>query len=101
MNEIHIDDYGWTINITIKDENGSVKDLSSCIEASIIFTKPDNTSITREAEFVTDGSDGMIKYVVQDGDIDTVGTWQIQASTTFSSSVLRSNIEKFKVYRNL
>lgn len=102
MNEIHEDDYGWTLNLTVKDENGDAKDLSLCTRVNIVFSRPNNTgSISKEASFETDGSDGKIYYIVADGDIDVSGTWQLQVEAVFTNSVLRSNIQKFKVYRNI
>ena len=102
MNEIHESNYGWTANFTIKDQDGSPVDLSGSNSVQIVFTRPNNSgSFTRDATFTTDGVDGNIYYVDQENEIVETGTWQMQAVVTWSSSVLRSNIEKFKVLRNL
>jgi len=102
MNEIHENDYGWTIYITVKDQNDEPSDLSLVERVDISFFKSNNDGpIIREASFVNDGSDGQIYYTVQENDIDEPGTWQMQVIVTADSFVLRSNIVKFKVFRNL
>jgi len=102
MTEIHERDYGWRINITIKDQDGAIKDLSSCSSVQILLSRPNNSAtISKTASFVSDGSDGQIYYIFDYEDIDMSGTWQLQVQLNFPNAVLRSNIEKLKVYRNL
>lgn len=102
MQEIHVDDYGWTIYIDVKDQDENPSDLTLVESVQVSFFKSNNVGpVLRDASFVTDGSDGKIYYTVQDGDIDEPGTWQMQVVVTASSYVLRSNIVKFKVFRNL
>lgn len=102
MFEIHENDYGWTVYITVRDQDDCPSDLTLVDSVQIAFFKSNNVGpILRTAEFVNDGSDGEIFYTIQEGDIDEAGTWQMQVIVTASSFVLRSNIVKFKVYRNL
>ena len=62
VNEIHVGDIGTVFTLTIKD-GSSVIDLSGATTKQIILRKPDRvTSSTKTASFVTDGSDGKIKY---------------------------------------
>lgn len=99
--EIHIGDIGTIFQITIVDQNGVV-DLTNVDSKVIIFQRPDNGGgFQVQASLVTDGSDGLIKYVTQSGDLNQAGTWQIQGRITFGTDVFSTDIQKFKVYRNL
>jgi hypothetical protein len=100
MPEIHVGDIGTTFQITVNDQNGVV-DLSSVDHMYVIFGKPDNAVLTVTPVFVNDGRDGLIKYVTQAGDLDQIGTWQIQARVVFGADVFNTDIQRFKVLRNL
>ena len=98
--EIHVDDIGVNFNITVM--NGSVPlDVSNADNIYIIFQKPDGSDLTKSASIVNTGSDGNIRYTTVAGDLDQVGTWQIQAKVDFTISVFSTDIQKFKVYRNI
>lgn len=98
--EIHVDDIGVNFNITVM--NGSVPlDVSNADNIYIIFQKPDGSDLTKSASIVNTGSDGNIRYTTVAGDIDQIGTWQIQAKVDFTISVFSTDIQKFKVYRNI
>ena len=100
--EIHAGDIGVNFNITVM--NGAVPlDVSNADNIYIIFQKPDMgaSTITKTASLITDGKDGNIRYTTISGDLDEVGTWQIQAKVDFGASVFSTDIQKFKVYRNI
>ena len=98
--EIHYGDIGVNFNITVM--NGSVPlDVSNADNIYIILQKPDGSDLTKTASVVTDGTDGNIKYTTIAGDLDQIGTWQIQAKVDFTVSVFSTDIQKFKVYRNI
>lgn len=101
IGEIHQNDVGTIFLVTIKDENDAVVDVSTAITKNLIFKKPDGTIETRAASFVTDGTDGQIKYITVSGDLDTHGAWSLQAFVDFGSTEWYSDISKFKVYPNL
>ena len=98
--EIHVGDIGTVFRITIKD-GADIVDISNVDSKLVFFQKPDGTTLSRTATLYTDGLDGILQYVTQDGDLDQAGTWQIQAKIDFGTDVFYTNIEKFKVYRNL
>jgi hypothetical protein len=100
MAEIHVGDIGTTFQITVNDQNGPV-DLTSVDAMYVLFRKPDNAFLQVTPVFVNTGSDGLIKYVTQAGDLDQYGTWQIQARVVFGSDVFSTDIQRFKVLRNL
>lgn len=98
--EIHYGDIGVNFNITVMNGT-SVLDVSNADNIYIIFQKPDASDLTKTATLATDGTDGKIKYTTISGDLDQVGTWQIQAKVDFGASVFSTDIQKFKVYRNI
>jgi hypothetical protein len=98
--EIHVGDIGTIFRITIKDGD-SIVDVSNVDSKIIYLQKPSGTTLQKTATFYTNGTDGIIQYVVSDGDLDEAGTWQIQAKVDFGTDVFNTNIDKFKVLRNL
>lgn len=101
MSEIHLNDIGTAFRMTIYDESNNIVNVSGTTP-TILFTKPDKTILEKEATLYTDGTDGKIQYVSEDGDLDTIGQWQIQAFIYFTDTTqLYSNISTFRVHRNL
>jgi hypothetical protein len=98
---IHTGDIGTQFRVTVQDCNSTAIDLSTASSKSIIFKKPNGTSLTKSASFLTDGSDGIITYTSESDDLDTVGSWKIQAHVVFPSGEWRSEFKSFKVHRNL
>jgi hypothetical protein len=99
-NEIHVDDIGTKFMITIKDGD-DVVDISSALFVTLIFRKPDDEVIYRDASFSSDGTDGQVYYDIVDGDFDEAGYYKIQAKVTFPSGVFYTNIHTFQVHCNL
>jgi len=98
--EIHYGDIGVNFNITVMN-GSSPLNVSSADNIYIIFQKPDGSDLIKTASLITDGTDGNIRYTTVAGDLDQVGTWQIQAKVDFTISVFSTDIQKFKVYRNI
>jgi len=98
--EIHYGDIGVNFNITVMN-GAAVLNVSNANSISIIFQKPDGSDLIKTATLVTDGTDGNIRYTSVSGDLDQIGTWQIQAKVNFGASVFSTDIQKFKVYRNI
>lgn len=76
--DIFIGDYGIPLEVTIT-VNGAPHDISSATALGIDFKKPDGSAISRTPAFKTDGTDGVITYTFQAGDIDVAGKWSYQA----------------------
>lgn len=98
---IHIEDVGTVFRITLTLNCETPLDISAASAKSIVFNKPDDTILTKTAEFTTDGTDGKIEYISIVTDLDVTGTWKIQGKINLPSGAWSSNIGKFKVYANL
>lgn len=83
---IQEDNIGTSLRMLVQDEDGLV-DISSATLIQIILQKPDETSVTKTAVLVTDGTDGLMQYVTISGDLDQPGTWKIQGRVQFSPSL--------------
>jgi hypothetical protein len=92
-------DVGIVFEITIIDEAGAV-DISNSATRLMVFGKPVVGWFTRQAEFVTDGTDGKIQYKTIPGDLDKAGEWRLQAKIalptfvdTFYTEMARFTVE--------
>lgn len=92
---------GTAFRIEIKDQDDVVVDVSAATTIQIIFKKPGGDILTKTASFVTNGTDGMIQYVSQSGDLDTVGLWRHQGFVVQSGTEFWTDLAQFKVHRNL
>lgn len=71
---LHENDIGAVIEITI-NEDGSAKDISDASTKQIKFIKPNGSSVSKDASFSDDGSDGKVRYTTVDGDLVPSGVW--------------------------
>ena len=99
-NEIHVNDVGTLFTITIKDGD-SVVDISSATTRKIVIKKPSGTKLTYTTTFVSDGTDGKMKYNAVSGDLDETGTYKLQSYVIIGDGTFYTDITSFKVYRNL
>lgn len=98
--EIHVDDIGTNLVVTLSD-GGTAVNLSSATTKQIILLAPDGTKLTKTATFVTDGTDGKIKYATIAGDLTQEGEWKLQAHVTMLTGEWRSDVQTFDVHPNL
>jgi len=101
INEIHVGDIGLQFRVTIKDENGAVKDISYTTTRQFIFKKPDGTTVTKTALFLTDGEDGILYYNTVDGDLNLEGRWTLQVRLVGTGSDKKTDVARFRVHDNL
>ena len=100
QDEIHLGDIGTIFRLTIKDGD-DVIDISGASTKDIVFTNPSGTKTTQAGSFTNTGTDGQLQYASVSGDLDEVGTWEIQASIVISAGTFKSDIAIFEVHRNL
>ena len=99
-------DSNFQLNITIMEYNedtelDEVVDISSQTAMSLVFSKPDKTSVTKTPSLTTDGTDGKIYYQLVAADLDVSGIWRYQAFLTLDTGPIKSDIGSFRVYPNL
>ena len=100
-NEIHQYDIGTIFEITLMDGT-SIVDISGATTMEITFQKPDGiTNVIKTAVHTTDGTDGKLQYVTILDDLDIIGTWKKQAFVVLSTGEWSSDIDNFKVHKNL
>lgn len=82
--------YGYTILITLLDQNGAVQNISAYTTISVILRSEDERKrVTCSGSFATDGTDGKIIFQTAAADLDREGTWRGQVSlSNVSSQVL-------------
>ena len=68
QNEIHKNDIGTRLEITVMDGSSAV-DISGATTKQIKLEKPGGSTVAKDGTFTTDGSDGKIYYVTQEGDL--------------------------------
>ncbi len=97
MDEVFENDIGTTFTLTIKNRQGAVVDISGAIVKQLKFTKSNGVVLTKTAVYVTDGTDGKIKYVTVDGDLDTRGIWKVQGYIQLASGSWHTTYNLFTV----
>jgi hypothetical protein len=98
---VHNGDIGTVFRLTITDTAGTAIDVSTATTKYIYFQDPSGVRMQKTAAFTTDGTDGKIQYTSVSGDIDSVGTWQIQGHVETSLGKFWTEKDSFKVYSTL
>ena len=98
--EIHKKDIGTIIEVTVKGGQNPI-DISSATVKTFYFKKPSGKVLTKDAIFVTNGTDGKLKYVMVAGDLDEAGAWELQVYLELSTGTWRSSIAGFGVHKNI
>lgn len=97
---LHVNDYGTAFRLTIKDQDDNVVNLSSG-SGTITFYKPDKTTFTRSLTMPNGGSDGLVSYTTQSGEMNQVGIWSLSAYIMIPSGNYSTNVPEFRVLANL
>lgn len=100
MVTLHKGDKGVRITITLKDSNGNVQDISYAATRRFKFKKPGGETISVDANFVSDGSDGKLYYDTQE-ELNESGQWLLQVHTAGTGFSIHSNVQQFEVLANL
>ena len=99
--DIHVNDAGWVGKLRLV-QNAAAVNLASYTTRHFVFRSPSGQTKTRLAAFESNGTDGVLSYMVQPGDIDEAGVWSVQARIAKAGGVeLSSNEMRFKVERRL
>ena len=99
-NEIHQDDIGTAFTITVQDDTTAVN-ISTATTRQIKFKKPSGTVLIKTGVFVTDGTDGKLRYTSVADDLDEAGKWYLQVYLVLTNWTGHSDQGEFVVYSNL
>jgi len=102
--DVHVGDWGTELRFWLKDaETGVIPDISTATSLNIFIKKPVSpyTVLTKTGVFITDGSDGGMKYTLISTDIDTDGPWEIQAQAITPTGQWSSTVVVLNVAPNL
>lgn len=104
--EIHVGDTGTAFEATVVDEAGAVINVAAATSIRFWFARPAVGTLAADVLDVAgalsaDGTDGKVRYVAQDGDLDRAGSWQVQAYVVVGGEKVHGNITRFKVVGNL
>jgi hypothetical protein len=89
------------IRYQVLDENEAPRDISGAITKQLIFERSDKSMFTVDAQFFTNGADGVLQYITVDGDLVPAGIYQVQAMLVMPGFNGRTEVRKFPVKRNL
>ena len=91
-----VNDTGLGLTITVVDDALQAINISAATSTFFQFEKPNSNAILQKvAIFVTDGTDGRLRYVLESGFLNTVGQWQVRARVVEASKDFRT--EKLKI----
>jgi hypothetical protein len=94
--------YGEPLSLTIVNKLGVAVPVSEYSGILITLRDPhDLKTLSYAGQFVSDGSDGRVKFTPGSGDIDRDGTWTGQVTFTKSGAQALSQTFKLIVERNL
>lgn len=99
-NEIHQEDIGTAFTVTVQD-GATVVNISTATTRQFKFKKPSGIVVTKTAGFVTDGTDGQLRYVTAADDLDEAGSWDLQVYLVITGWTGHSDVGNFRVYPNL
>lgn len=98
--ELRAGDVGTVIEFTLCDESGELHDLTGTTVTGR-FQRPDGTVFERELQLGADASEGIARYVFENGEIDQVGTWWFQPIVESGAGRWHGTVQRVRVHRNL
>jgi hypothetical protein len=98
--ELHVGDVGTRLIATIYDGT-EVKNVSTATVKELTIRKPDGTTITVDALFLTDGVDGNIYYATTADTFSDAGYYKIQGFIMIGANSWNSDIYTVRVHPNL
>ena len=97
-------DVGTSYKLFLRNTDSTARDISSAVDTAdrqIRFQDPTGTNTDKDADFFTDGTDGILVYTFISGDLDLAGRWKAQATVALSTGTQKSSVEDFIVHDNL
>lgn len=106
MNKIKglvVGQYGEAISLTVIDKNGNAVDISA-YTSGITVTLRDPKSLktlSYAGSFVTDGTDGKVRFTPASGDLDRYGIWEGQIKLDKASASAYTRVFDVEVEKKL
>lgn len=93
---LYVGTIGAVLRLTVL-EDGEAKDVSTATSLEFEIRKPDGTTDTVTASFESDGTDGRLIYVFEDGDLDVAGDYFARVFFTLGGFTGRTTEYAFPV----
>lgn len=98
MTEMREYDIGVELLVTLTNSSGTAFDVSTATTIQFKFRKPSGTEISRTGVLDSGGTDGKVRYVTIEDDLDEIGIWRYQVRIVLASGTdLTSEDAKFRV----
>lgn len=98
---IRVGDIGTQLEIEVVQNCSTPLPIDSATVKTVTVKRPDSSSFTRDAIFLTDGTDGLLYILTIAGDLTLEGTYYIQAYLELPAWQGNSDIGEFEVEDNL
>lgn len=102
--EVHVGDVGVQLEYELlKSVSGVVTplDVSDASLIQLTYQRPSGLPLIVNASLINDGTDGLVKYITQPGDLNVKGNWKVQVYIEIDDKKFHSEIDSFVVYGNL
>ena len=97
-----VGDVGVIVKVVIRNSSDNQpRNISQATVKKVNIKKPGGSSFVRDMEFVTDGSDGQLKYTSTAGDLSAMGVYICQISLVMSDWSGSTTIFSFSVKNTL
>lgn len=94
---LHENDEGTELGVIIKDEDGSIVDVSAASVMQLKFLKEGGATATETAVHKTDGTDGHIIFVTTAGWLTPPGNWYMRGYVELPSGKWHTSYVQFVV----
>ena len=84
----------------VESLTGAAIDISTATTKQVLIRKPDGVLLTKDASFLTDGTNGYLSWTASD-ELDLSGQYYIQGYVIMPSGTFYSSTDKFRVKKNL
>jgi hypothetical protein len=101
MAEVQESTAGVLIEFVVLDDAGAPLDISGASTKKLYFRKPNGITISKDAEYTTNGADGKLQFSTTANDLSPYGLWQVQAYLIKSGLDGRTETATFNVLKNL
>lgn len=99
---MHVGAYGSLVTLTAKDKDtGEILDISGYVTLTVKITGPTAQAFSRDASFVSDGTDGKLGFYFQQDDLDEEGEWKMQPILEKSGESVPGQVLEFYVKESL